>query len=198
MTSRYAALTNAQFLLAETVLTAQELAAGTEWEALRRAAQESRLYGSGKASSQLTVLQAIRRRLSGTTPEQLALLATGSLEQRQVLNLALVAAQKQVLLDFVAEVVVPKWRGLERQVTDADVRAFMVHKAEQEREVAAWTPATVQKTRGNLTRFLLDAGILRTGKKGQYDIVPQYLTAQASAAVAQASPRLLTLLEALR
>lgn len=198
MTSRYSAMTNVQFLLAETALTAQELQNGATWAQLRQAAQEARLYGPNKAASQTTILTAIKARLAVAGPQHLPLLASGSLEQRQVLNLALLTRQKQVLLDFLAEVIVPTWQRLERRVSDADARAFLMHKAEQEAEVAAWTPATMQKTRGNLTRFLLDAGVLKELGKGQYEMVAQYLTPITKEAVQDIDPRLAQLLEKLK
>ena len=196
--SRYTALTNVQFLLTETTLTAQEREAGQSWEQLRQAAREARLYGQGKASSQLTIFSAVKRRLSAAQPEHVTLLATGSLEQRQLVNLALVTAQKRLLLDFISEVLVAKWSRLEREVTDVDARNFLDHKADQEPEVEAWRPETVQKTRGNLTRFLQDAGLLRERGRGTYDIVPQYLTPATAAAVREINPYLSPLLENLK
>lgn len=198
MTVRYAALTNVQFLMPETTLTALELQGGETWASLRQAAREARLYGPGKANSQLTILTAVKARVAGLEPELVKLLASGSLEERQLLNLALVTRQKQVLLDFLAEVVVPAWQRLHRHVTDADARAFLTHKAEQEADVAAWTPATMQKTRGNLTRFLQDAGVLKEVRKGEYEMVAQYLTPTIKEAVSQVSPRLALLLEQLK
>lgn len=196
--SHYTALTNVQFLLTETTLTAQEREAGQSWEQLRQAAREARLYGPGKANSQLTIFSAVKRRLSAARPEHVTLLATGSLEQRQLVNLALVTAQKRLLLEFIGEVLVAKWNRLEREVTDADARNFLGHKAEQVPEVNAWTPETVQKTRGNLTRFLQDAGLLRERTRGTYDILPQYLTPATAAAVGEIHPYLLPLLENLK
>ena len=62
----------------------------------------------------------------------------------------------------------------------------------------AWRPETVQKTRGNLTRFLQDAGLLRERGRGTYDIVPQYLTPATAAAVREINPYLSPLLENLK
>lgn len=195
---RYTALTNVQFLLTETTLTAQEREAAQSWEQLRQAAREARLYGPGKANSQLTIFSAVKRRLSAARPQHVTLLATGSLEQRQLVNLALVTAQKRLLLDFISEVLVAKWSRLEREVSDADARTFLGHKADQVPEIEAWTPQTLQKTRGNLTRFLQDAGLLRGRGRGVYDIMPQYLTPETAAAVGEIDPALLTLLEKLK
>lgn len=196
--SRYTALTNAQFLLAETTLTAQALEAGTTWAELRQAAQQSRLYGPGKANSQQTILNAIKSRMKGIGSDEIHLLAGGRLEDRQLLNLALVTRQKPILLDFLSEVLVMKWQRLERLVTEADSRAFLLHKAEQEPDVAAWTDATLQKTRGNLTRFLEDAGVVKEVKKGQYEILAQFQSATIKSVLLQVSPRLAQVLGALQ
>lgn len=196
--SRYTTLTNAQFLLAETTLTAQALESGTTWAELRQAASEARLYGPGKANGQKTILNAIKNRAKGVTPEDFALMAKGGLEDRQLLNLALIARQKPLLLDFLVEVVVPKWESLDRQLSDADARAFLLHKAEQEPELATWTAKTQQNTRANLTRFLLDAGLLKKVKKGQYELVAQFQSAAIKPVLTRVSPRFQQVLEVLK
>lgn len=196
--SPYAALTNVQFLLAESVQVAQALGEGRTWSELRADAREGRLFGPGRANSQLTIVTALRARFDGLSGEQLGLLATGSLEQRQAVMLALIVRQKRLLGDFLAEVLVPQWQAFARTVNDADVRAFLGRKAEQEPEVAAWSAATVQKTRGNITRFLLDAGLLRPVTAGEYAIVPQYLAPAVRAAVEAIDPRTAALLEGLQ
>ncbi len=192
------ALTNVQFLLAESTQVAQALLDGATWEDLRLAAREGRLFGPGKASSQLTVLTALRGRFGDLPGELLPDLAQGTLEARRTLVLALVTRRKPLLRDFLADVLLHKWRRLDRQVTDADARAFLTHQAEQHREVATWSPATAQKTRGNLTRFLVDAGVLRERRKGEFEILPQYLAPQVRAAVQRLDPLLFPLLEALQ
>lgn len=194
----YTALTNVQFLLAETSLVSQALLDGATWPDLRRQAQEGRLFGPGKASSQLTVLTALKGRLDGVPREVWRELAQGTLEARRALVLALVTRQKPLLRDFVADVLLHKWQRLDVQVTDADARAFLAHQAEQHSDIAAWSPATVQKTRGNLTRFLVDAGVLKERRKGDFEILPQFLSPQVGAAVRDLDPLLSQLLEALK
>lgn len=194
----YTALTNAQFLLAESSLVAQALIEGTGWSDLRLAAQEGRLFGPGKASSQLTVLTTLRGRFQDIPGEVLPELAAGTLETRRLLMLGLITRQKPLLRDFVEQVLLHQWRRLDPRVTDADARAFLTHQAEQRPEVAAWSPATVQKTRGNLTRFLVDAGLLKERGQGEFEILPQYLSPQVRAAVRDLDPQLSALLENLK
>lgn len=194
----FTALTNAQFLLTESAQVAQALLDGRSWAELRGAAREGHLFGPGKASSQLTVLSALKARFQGLDDADLLLLAQGTLEDRQVLVMALVTRQKPLVRAFIADVLVYKWQRLDRHVTDADARAFLTHQADQHPDVAAWSPATLQKTRGNLTRFLVDAGVLKERSKGHFETVPQHLSARAVAAAGRTDPPLLTLLEALK
>lgn len=194
----YSSMTNAQFLLAESALVAQALLDGTPWSDLRLAAQESRLFGPGKASSQLTLLRAVQGRLSETPREVWTELAHGTLETRRLLMLAMITRQKPLLRAFVAEVVLYQWQRLDPRVTDADARAFLSHQAEQHPNLAAWSPATTQKTRGNLTRFLVDAGLLKESGQGAFEILPQFLSPRIKAAVRELDPQLFPLLEALK
>ena len=129
-------MTNAQFLLAESALVAQALLDGTPWPELRRAAQESRLFGPGKASSQLTLLRAVQGRLTDTPREVWTELAHGTLETSRLLMLAMITRQKPLLRAFVADVLVYKWQRLDPQVTDADARAFLAQQAEQHPDLA--------------------------------------------------------------
>lgn len=195
---RYTTLTNAQFLLAETTLTIQALESGTTWAELLQAAQESRLYGPGKANSQRTVLNAIKSRMKGVPLGDLNLLASGSLEDRQLLNLALIARQKPLVMDFLVEVVVPKWQRLERQLTDADARAYLLQKAVEEPELSTWTSKTQTNTRANLTRFLLDGGLLKQVKKGQFELAAPFQSAALKPVLARVNPRFQSVLEALQ
>lgn len=198
MMRRYQALTNASFLLAETGEVIEALQAGATWSDLHQQAAEGRLFGTAKASAQLTSLRAIQSRLSQLPDELHSQLAQGPLSQRQLLNLALVALDRQVLMDFLAEEVVSRWMALKRSIADADVRAFLTHKAEQEPDVAAWSNATLQKTRSTITNFLQEAGVLKETGKGQYDILPQYLTPEMRILLTETAPQLATLLERLK
>lgn len=195
---RRSALSNVQFLLAETALVAQALQAGEGWAQLRAAAGEGRLFGPSKASSQLTVLTALKARLNGIPASRLGELTQGTLDARRLLVLALVTRSKPLLRDFIAEVLLHQWRRLDPLVTDADARAFLVHQAEQHPDVAAWSAATMHKTRGNLTRFLLDAGLLQARRSGEFVILPQYLSPALRAAVHDLDSTLVPLLEALK
>jgi hypothetical protein len=192
------ALTNVQFLLPELTLLAEALLDGQSWADLRQAAQEGRLFGPGTANSQLTVLTALKARLQGLPDGLLSELAHGSLETRRTLNLALVTRHRPLLRDFIAQVLLAHWQRLELQVTDADARSFLSHMAEQHPEVAAWSPATLQKTRGNLTRYLQDAGLLKETRRGEYELSPQYLPPSLRQVVEQLDPELARLLEALK
>ncbi|WP_221091408.1 DUF1819 family protein [Deinococcus aquaedulcis] len=194
----HTALTNAQFLLTESALVAQSLLDGLTWADLRRSAREGHLFGPGKANSQLTVLGALKTRLQDIPDEVLPELAHGTLEARQILMLALVTRQKPLVRAFISDVLLYKWQRLEVQVTDADARTFLTHQADQHPEMAQWSPATMQKTRGNLTRFLLDAGLLKERRKGEFETVPQHLSARLKAMVQQLDPPLFPLLEALK
>lgn len=192
------ALTNVQFLLTESALVAQALLDGLTWADLRQAAREGRLFGPGKASSQLTVLGALKLRFQDLPEGALPELAHGPLETRQILLLALVTRRKPLLRAFIADVLLYKWQRLDVQVTDADARSFLTHQADQHPEMAAWSTATLQKTRGNLTRFLLDAGLLKARRAGEFETVPQHLPARLNVLVQQIDPPLFPLLEALK
>ena len=194
----YSALTNAHFLLTETALVAERLVQGAAWTDLRAEAREGRLFGHTRPASQTTILTALKGRLDGQPVEVLNILQGGSLEARRLLNLALTVQQRRVLRDFMADVLVSQVRAFDRRVTDADVRRFLGHLADQEPEVAAWSEETTQKTRSNLTRLLQDAGVLQASGRGQFVVLPQYLATPVRTLLDAYFPETLRLLEALR
>ncbi len=194
----YSALSNVQFLLNETALIAERLLQTETWSGLRTEAREGRLFGHTRPASQTTILTALKGRLEGRPIEVLSVLQDGSLEARRLLNLALTVQQRRVLRDFMADVLVSQVRAFDRRVTDADVRRFLGHLADQEPEVAAWSEETTQKTRSNLTRLLQDAGVLQASGRGQYVVLPQYLATPVRTLLDVHFPETLRLLEALR
>ena len=194
----YHALSNVQVLLAETALLAERRLRGDSWTDLKLEAQEGQLFGKTRPASQGTILTALKARLEGQPSEVLELLYQGSLEARQILNLALTLQHRRVLSRFMTDVLVSKWQAFDPRVTDAEVRGFLSHLADQEQEVAAWSEDTTEKTRSNITRFLQDAGVLRRTGRGQFEVVPQYLTASVGSVLERHFPKVLRLLEALR
>jgi hypothetical protein len=194
----FTALSNVQFLLQEGALVAERLLAGDGWPDLRTEAREGRLFGGNRPASQLTILTALNGRLENQSADVWRLLSEGTLEARQVLTLALNLRQRRLLREFIAEELVPRTRIFEKRLTDADVRRFLSHLAEQEPEVAAWSAATVQKTRGNITRFLQDAGLLQGTGRGQYEVLPLHLAPSVRSLLDEQFPAELRLLEALK
>jgi hypothetical protein len=194
----YKALTNVHFLLQEGALLAERLLAGDRWPDLRTEAREGRLFGSNRPASQLTILTPLKSRLEDQTPEVWRLLSQGTLEARQVLTLALNLQQHRLLREFIAQELVPRMRIFEKRLTDADVRRFLSHLADQAPEVAAWSAATVQKTRGSITRFLQDAGLLQETGRGQYELLPIHLAPSVRSLLDEQFPEELRLLEALK
>lgn len=196
--SDHAALTNAPLLLSETAQVAQALLDGDTWTDLRVQAREGRLFGPVRPASQQTMLGALQARVRDVPADLLPDLASGTLDTRRILTLALATRHRPLLRAFLADVVLFKWQRLDTRVTDADARTFLTHQADQHASVAAWSAATTQKTRSSLTRFLVEAGVLNERGKGVYETAPQHLPAALRGAVQRLDPLLLSLLEGLK
>ncbi len=66
----------------------------------------------------------------------------------------------RLLFDFHMDVVLPRWRSLDRRITPHDARRFLERRADQHPELDTWSPSTWQKVRQVMLKMLSESGLL--------------------------------------
>jgi hypothetical protein len=69
----------------------------------------------------------------------------------------------RVLFDFHMDVVLPKWRSMDRHLRPHDARRFLERRADQHPEIDTWSDSTWEKVRQVMLKMLREAGFLVHG-----------------------------------
>ena len=195
LVTRYLAHTNQGFLLREISLVAHELLSGRSHNSVRASVLEDDLFQLSATDSRKTTLSAVMARLDGADEELLSFLVEGGLSLRRLTNLYLFLLRHRLLREFIAEILFDELRRFGNSLRNSDVNAFFERKRVQVPAVAAWSEATLEKSRSNVITVLHEADLLSSGPSTHSVIQPQLVpTVLAEALVAANRQVFLTLL----
>lgn len=86
------------------------------------------------------------------------LIANGFASQAAQTNLYAMMRTHRIVWDFMTQVVAEKYRTFDYALTLRDANAFLAELRQTQPEIAAWSDATIAKTRQVLGRSLYEAG----------------------------------------
>ncbi len=108
------------------------------------------------------------------TPDQLDLLAEGSLEEQKQLLWVAICKRYLFVREFAVEVIREKFLAMNYQITDLDYDAFFNRKADWHAELEQITDKTRDKLKQVVFRILREAGITTT----EASILPAVLSSR--------------------
>lgn len=175
----FRSITREQFLLREMRIVARLRLAGTPDGEIRRLASEDNVFQypttqmtGGLARVCLMRLDALGAAAPGLTE----LIAEGTQSQAAQACLYAMARSCAIVWEFLVRVVGWHYATLDYSLTARDVNVFLHDMASEEPAVAAWSDATLVKTRQVLRSALVAAGQL--AGPGSDELVPIYLDPQ--------------------
>ena len=169
----YAAFTNHAFLLDETVAVAALLKEDFAPDEVKRLILEQDLFSLRANASRRTLASAILTRLKGV-PEVFLDNLSGDRTLQMYTTFYLILLRHRLLREFIEEVLLEHVQRLVRNVTETEITAFFERKRQLEPVVAKWSEATLNKSRVNLIKILVEATVLAK-TSGGFDIVPNLI-----------------------
>ncbi len=157
------AFTAASLRLNETVLAAKAI---LEHSILNYSelTEEQVDFNSGKAETFRRSFREIRNRLIQLTPNQMEILANGSLIQQKQIAFLAVCKHYGFIKDFVIEVLWNKIMVFNYQITESDFNSFINSKIQLHPELENFTESTSKKAKQVLFLILQQAGIINNTK----------------------------------
>lgn len=70
----------------------------------------------------------------------------------------------RLLFDFHMDVVLPRWRSLDRELTPYDAQRFLERRADEHPEIDEWTEKTWEKVRQVMLKMLTEARLLQENR----------------------------------
>lgn len=153
---------------------------------LREIRESEMVFNSGKAQTSDREFREIRKRLEYLTPDQMDILAHGSLmSQKQVAFLA-VCKHYDIIRDFAVDVLLDKTMIFKYQITESDFTTFINSKIQSHPELETFSESTLKKAKQVLFHILEQAGIINNAL--EKIIQPQLLHPILVKAVADDDP----------
>lgn len=153
---------------------------------LRGIRENETVFNSGKAQTSDREFREIRKRLEYLTPDQMDILAHGSLiSQKQIAFLA-VCKHYDIIRDFAVDVILDKTMIFNYQITESDFTSFINSKIQSHPELETFSESTIKKAKQVLFHILEQAGIINNPV--DKIIQPQILHPTLVKAVAEDDP----------
>lgn len=130
-------------------------------------------FNSSKAGSSKRTFREIHNRLIQLTPDQMNILANGTLIQQKQIAFLAVCKHYTFIKDFVIEVLWDKTMVFNYQVNDSDFNSFINSKTNLHPELESFSESTSKKAKQVLFLILQQVGIINNIKDKQ--IQPQLL-----------------------
>ncbi len=166
-TAKYSfSFTGASALIAETLVIAGEYARLQDWEAVRKSLLDNNLLNKIKVATFKREFAEIKKRLSRLTPDQLAILTEGSLDDARLMIWLSLVKTYTFIKDFIIEIVRNKYQLFDNVLTESDYIRFFNAKSVTHPELAGMTDVTTSKVKQRIFTILEQVGLISQTKNG--------------------------------
>lgn len=146
-------------------------------------------FNTAKAETSRRSFREIRNRLIQLTPNQIEMLANGSLIQQKQIAFLAVCKHYLFIKDFVVEVLWDKTMVFNYQINESDFNSFINRKIPLQPELETFSESTLKKAKQVLFLILEQAGIINNTK--DKTIQAQLLQPSVMKIIAEDDPRYL-------
>jgi hypothetical protein len=160
-------LTGAWFLFYEIKQVSKLIESGLSKIEIKEKAFEENLFQHKTRSSITRVFPTVLRRAELLGSDLRKLLIDGSIEDGRLINLYAIAEDDLLFNEFLNEIIKEKYESNHLLFERRDVNMYFTQKAEQNKKVAGFTAATVNKLRQVYLKILIEVGIIANLKTGE-------------------------------
>ena len=160
-------LTGASFMLFEFKQVVQLKEEGLSDAEIRKKVITENLFQYEKTSSLQRGLPSILRRVNVLDDVLRKLVIRESFEIGRIINLYAIMKTDRLFFEFMNEVISEKLQKNDYGIEKKDLNLYFTVKAEQNKNIASWTEATIHKLKLVYFKILLDTGMLKDKKSGE-------------------------------
>lgn len=168
MERKYSAnLTGARFLFYEMKKVIKLLSKGMHDKEVRELVFGENLFQYKLKSAIARAFPSVLRRAKSLPEELRDLVLNDSIQNAKLINLVSIMNDDFLFETFMYEVVGTKYKENDLLLGKKEVNLFFTQKSEQNKKVASYTAATLNKLRQVYLRILVEAGLLSSKKDGE-------------------------------
>jgi len=163
-TPKYIAITSGALLINEFDQLLPILGKENLDAALLEESKENRLMKVKTEAARKRIITEIKRRVSDLPYDIWSVYETSNSDQRIILLFFILLKAYEIAKDFQIEVVLNKWKRLEKQMDAFDLQMRMDVLASSNSEIESWSSSTRLKVITVFLRCLREVGLLKSGK----------------------------------
>jgi hypothetical protein len=163
-TPKYIAITSGALLINEFDQLLPILGEENLDAALLEESKENRLMKVKTEAARKRIITEIKRRVSDLPYDIWSVYETSNSDQRRILLFFILLKAYEIAKDFQIEVVLNKWKRLEKQMDAFDLQMRMDVLASSNSEIESWSSSTRLKVITVFLRCLREVGLLKSGK----------------------------------
>jgi len=161
MCDRYKlSFTAASLALAQSVTIAQVYLDCSNWADTRKKVLDENLLGLRSPKSSVRVYRELQCRLAPLSDEEILLLVRGESADRKALLWRAFCSRYELVRRWAQQVIVPRFRLMDRAISSSDVYAFLSREAIDHPEIEDLADSTREKLVTVLLRTMREAGIV--------------------------------------
>src|SRR5665811_866278 len=127
---------------------------------LNKESKENKLLGIKTESSRKRILTDIRRRVKYAPVDFWDFYSEANDSQKRIMLFYLILKAYPIALDLQFEVVIAKWKKMERKIDKFDLQMRMEELASSNETMEGWSETTKSNTTSNFLRSLEEAGLM--------------------------------------
>ena len=128
---------------------------------LNKESKENKLLGIKTESSRKRILTDIRRRVKYAPVDFWDFYSEANDSQKRIMLFYLILKAYPIALDLQFEVVIAKWKKMERKIDKFDLQMRMEELASSNETMEGWSETTKSNTTSNFLRSLEEAGLMK-------------------------------------
>jgi hypothetical protein len=163
-TPKYIAITSGALLINEFEQLLPVLQEANLDAALLEESRENRFMKVKTEAARKRIITEIKRRVYRLPKHIWSFYETSSYDQRRILLFFIVLKSYEITQDFQLEVILNKWKRLERKIDVFDLQMRMDVLTSSNSEIESWSSSTKLKVITVFLRCLREVGLLKSGK----------------------------------
>ncbi len=156
--------TTGSFMLNETQKIASLYLEHKDWKIVDQQIFDKNILQKNKLATKKRQLQEIKKRLLNLSDNAIKELVESDLSNKKMIMLLATIKTYQFILEFIVEVIRPKWIQFDDEILDSDYDRFVNEKEELHDELAKLSDKTKAKIKQVLFRIIAEAGLIDSAK----------------------------------
>ncbi len=147
----------------------------TDFEEAKKRVIRENIYQQRAEDRRIKQFQCIYRRISALPESLRGEIVKSDIQTAKLIVLIGVMLTDRLFFELINEIYREKLRYEEKEIKESDFNIFFQAKADQNEKIAAWSENGIKKLKQTYVKYMLEAGLLKSGEKDSRIMTKPYV-----------------------